>query len=212
MNDNPTQPAPAPVATAPEAKQAAMLARRRLLRGGLSVAPVLMASAPRSVMAGTSCTTASAFTSVALNASHAATMSTCTGKMPDYWKKSDPVKSYWDAGCLERNSSGNPMNTTKQFSTVFGSGYAGMTLMQVLEQPTASDNDELAKYVIAALLNARKGMTMGVLDEATVKTIWTKCSAGSYFEPTAGIHWWTKTSNSAASSGGCLAWLKSTMS
>ncbi len=207
MSDKPNAPFPAP-----GAEQAALIARRRLLRGGLSVAPVLMVSAPRSVMAGTSCTTASAFTSVALNTSHAVTMSTCTGRLPAYWQSTSPVKSYWDAGCLETNSSGAVTNTTKQFSAVFGSGYVGKTLMDVLAQPTGTDTDELAKYVVAALLNARKNMTLGVLDEATVKTIWTNCSTGGYFEPTAGIKWWTKTSNSPASSGGCIAWLKSTMS
>lgn len=212
MNDNPNEPVSAPVDTTLEAKQAALMARRRLLRGGLGVAPVLLISAPRSVMAGTSCTTASAFTSVALDTSHAATMSTCTGKLPSYWLNTSPVKSYWDAGCLEKNSSGNVTNTTKQFSVVFGSGYAGKTLMEVLTQPVASDNDELAKWVIAALLNARKQMNAGVLDEATVKTIWAKCSTGGFFEPTAGIKWWTKTSSSPASSGGCIAWLQSTMS
>lgn len=212
MNDKPNEPMSAPVDGTPGAKQAATLARRRLLRGGLGVAPVLMISAPRSVMAGTSCTTASAFTSVSLNTSHAATMSTCTGRLPAYWQSTNPVKSYWDAGCLVKDSSGNATDTTVAFSTVFGSGYAGKTLMDVLVQPIASNNDELAKYVVAALLNARKGMTVGVLDEATVKTIWTKCSAGGYFEPTAGIYWWTKTSNSTASPGGCIAWLKSTMS
>lgn len=212
MNDKPNEPMPAPVDASPGAKQAAMLARRRLLRGGLGVAPVLMVSAPRSVMAGTSCTTASAFTSVSLNASHAATMSSCTGRLPSYWQSTNPVKSYWDAGCLVKDSFGNATDTTVAFSAVFGSGYAGKSLMDVLVQPIASNNDELAKYVVAALLNARKQMNAGVLDETTVKTIWTNCSTGGYFEPTAGIKWWTKTSSSPASSGGCLAWLKSTMS
>ena len=202
----------APVDTTLEATQAALMARRRLLRGGLGVAPVLMVSAPRSVMAGTSCSTASAFTSVSLNASQAVTMSSCTGRLPSYWQSTNPVKSYWDAGCLVKNSSGNATNTTVAFNAVFGSGYPGKTLMDVLVQPNASNNDELAKYVVAALLNARKQMNAGVLDETTVMTIWTKCSTGGYFEPTAGIKWWTNTSSSPASSGGCLAWLKSTMS
>lgn len=210
MSDKPNAPA-----TTPEATQAALVARRRLLRGGLGVAPVLMVSAPRSVMAG-NCSTASAWTSATLNASHAATTIQTNGKLPSYWQGCGPLlaQSAWPDTCLVLNN-GVRTDTSKPFNSVFTTTYAAynsMSLMQVLGQTAAAGgNDELAKYVIAALLNARTGKTNCIIDELTVQTIWTKCAIGLYFEPTAGVHWTAGQSN-FGSSGGCIAWLKSTMS
>lgn len=195
---------------APEVMQLssdASLTRRRLLRGGLSAAPVLMVSAPRSVMADTfGCRTGSAFTS--LNPSGVvASTAQCAGHLPEYWTSCS--LTYWPATCLHND------NKTKLFNDVFGSanGYGQNTrLLDVLNSPGANAKDKLAKYVVAALLNARKGLTPAeVLNETTVREIWTKCSAGSFYEPTAGVKWYAGMSE-PASSGGCVAWLMSTMS
>lgn len=216
MSDKTNHPVSPSVDATPGAKQAASIARRRLLCGGLGAAPVLMVSAPRSVIAGT-CTTASAWTSVTLNTSHAATTMQTNGKLPLYWQGCGPAlaQSPWPSSCLVLNN-GARTDTSKLFNSVFGPSYAaynGLTLMQVLELNSgAGGNDELAKYVIAALLNVRSGGANCVVSELTVQTIWTKCSTGSYFEPTAGIRWTASSSNSLGSPGGCIAWLKSTMS
>lgn len=113
------------------------------------------------------------------------------------------------------SNSGTRTNNSKPFNSVFTTTYAAygtQSLMQILAQTAAAgSNDELAKYVIAALLNARTSKTNCIVDEFTVQTIWSRCSTGSFFEPTAGIQWTASTSNSAGSPGGCIAWLKSTM-
>jgi hypothetical protein len=212
MSDKPNAPAPTP-----EATQAALIARRRLLRGSLGVAPVLMVSAPRSVMAGT-CSTASAWTSATLNTSHAATTVQTNGRLPAHWKGCGPAlaQSEWPTTCLIVDGNGVRTDKSQPFNSVFSTSYTaynGKSLMDVLGQNAASGgNDELAKYVIAALLNARTGKTNCIVDEFTVQTIWTKCATGSFFEPTAGIQWKASWSNSPGSPGGCIAWLKSTMS
>jgi len=191
------------------ARGPASLARRRLLHGGLSAAPVLMVSAPRSVMAGDiACTTGSAYAMSSLAPSGArVSQPVCSGHVPEYWRSCS--LSYWPGTCLQNTTS------TKKFDEVFGTanGYgASVRLLDVLNSSSATDKDKLAKYVVAALLNVRKGKTPAVvMSESTVREIWTKCSAGSYYEPTAGVFWYSGTSM-PTNSGGVVAWLKSTMS
>jgi hypothetical protein len=195
---------PAPEVTQPNGD--ASLTRRRLLRGSLSAAPVLMVSAPRSVLADTfACKTGSAFTSLNPSGVIASTPQ-CSGHLPEYWTSCS--LTYWPGTCLHND------NKTKLFNDVFGSanGYPNARLLDVLSLPNTNAKDKLAKYVVASLLNARKGLTPAeVLNETTVREIWAKCSAGSFYEPTAGIKWYAGMSE-PASSGGCVAWLMSTMS
>jgi hypothetical protein len=205
MKRKPNDPDPISGNRAPEASPSAWLARRRLLRGGLGAAPVLLVSAPRSVMAG-ACTTASAFTSLSTHSGPVA-LSTCSGRGPDYWKNTS-YQSQWPDSCIR-----NGANATL-FGSIFGAGdeYSGQSLIAILELSATTGKAGLARHVVAALLNARK-VTMvpaSVLSETTLKTVWSDFVAKGYYEPTAGIQWYPD-SSSSGTAGGITQWLKSTM-
>jgi hypothetical protein len=55
-----------------------------------------------------------------------------------------------------------------------------------LRSPTRQD--ALARYIVAALLNAQAGLTPAVTVH-TVRGIWKEYTTQGYFEPTAGVHW-----------------------
>lgn len=175
------------------------------------MAPVMMAAAPRSVMAG-SCTMASAYTSLmSVAASHQATMYTCSGRSPTYWRDCD-VASTWPMSCKSSSTACGTMF----FKDVCGGGYSETTtMMSVLRISVPTVKDQLAQYIVAAFLNARKGgmVPTEVISELTLKTMWQK--AGMYpgwYEPTAGVKWYANYSKPKGAGGGCIAWLKSTMS
>jgi hypothetical protein len=201
MKQSATPPRPADSGGTIDARQAALTARRRILRGGLSAAPVLMAAAPRSVMAGgpMNCVPASSFASI--NASRPDLQFTCGGRTPGYWKQPQ-FFSEWPA----------PYTPTTSFDSVFGStgGYAGKSLLAVLEL-MGGGRDAVARHIVAAVLNAAKGLTpANVLSVAIAKTVWTSFVTKGYYEPTAGIKWYADTSVPAGS-GGIIQWLTSTM-
>jgi len=172
---NPDQPS-----TLPRGSEAmsAQLSRRRLLRAGLGAAPVLMTVASRPVFAGGSgskvCKAPSSF--VSINASVHGKTQYCDGRTPGYWKNHT---SSWP----------HPYETTTKFDTVFGSasGYPNKTLLYVLDLG-GGGKEELARHIVAALLNAAKGWTP-VLTVAMVIDIWQSWATLGYYEPTAGIHW-----------------------
>lgn len=197
---NPTQKTPDTMPNGGSASQqdAALTARRRILRGGLSAAPVLMVSAPRSVMAGTlNCVPASSFASI--NASRPESFSRCSGRTPSYWKQ----QSNWP-GRFERGTLFNDVFVNKY-------AYRQKTLLQVLDLPGSAGEEALAKYIVAALLNAAAGLTLNVLDVGQVKAIWRDYAMNSFYTPTAGIRWYPDYAEPAGS-GGITLWLKSTMS
>jgi hypothetical protein len=51
-----------------------------------------------------------------------------------------------------------------------------------------SDPDNLGMHIVAALLNARKGLTP-ILSESDVINMWNEWATKGYFEPTASVHW-----------------------
>jgi hypothetical protein len=200
MSNLPNQPIPSPDNGAPESKHAALIARRRLLRGGLSVAPVLMASAPRSVMAGGPgvCVPASSFASI--NASRPDRLFTCSGRTPGYWKQSQWFSEWPRPSCVPNG------NDATKFDVVFGGsgGYPGKTLLNVLELPGDTvGRDALARHIVAALLNAKSLKTPdNVLGVSVVMRVWADFVKFGQYEPTAGIKW---------NSDAITTWLKSTM-
>ncbi len=100
------------------------------------------------------------------------------------------------------------------FNSVFGTqgGYGTKTLTEVLRTNSESGRDGLARYLVAAYLNALKGLTAKeVLDVPTVKSIWTSYVARGYYEPTAGIRWFPDHAEPASPRGGLIAWIKTTM-
>ncbi len=100
------------------------------------------------------------------------------------------------------------------FNSVFGNqgGYDKKTLTEVLRLSSNSGRDGLARHLVAAYLNALKGLTPSeVLDVPTIKSIWTSFVARGYYEPTAGIRWFPDYAEPASPRGGLIAWLKTTM-
>lgn len=183
-------------------------ARRRLLRGGLAAAPVLMSVASRPVMAGGQagrCTPASSFASI--NASRPDELYHCSGRTPGYWKQSQ-FFHLWPSPYKPQG------NNATQFDDVFGAagGYPGKTLLDVLSlEGNAGGRDALARHIVAALLNAASGKTPAdVLSVSTVKAIWRDFVSQGYYVPTAGIQWYADHSVPAGT-GGIIGWLQVTM-
>ena len=60
------------------------------------------------------------------------------------------------------------------------------TLLAVLQNP----GDAVAQHLAAALLNVASGL-VPVLSEAMLQTIWLEYTSKGYFEPTAGVKWYS---------------------
>lgn len=177
-------------AQGPQVASAVHEGRRRLLRGSLGTAPVLMMVAHRPVMASTVCTPASSFASI--NASRPDKQYYCTGRSPGYWKQQQWF-SEWPAPYYPVQDK-NIKATLFNDSVAFGSqgGYPRKTLLEVLDpvEGDAGGRNAVARAIVAALLNAASGKTNGVLDVIGVKNIWASYMSKGYYEPTAGIRWY----------------------
>ncbi|QHE86394.1 hypothetical protein [Hydrogenophaga sp. BPS33] len=164
------------------------LSRRRLVRAGLSAAPVVAALKSNSVLAGDhTCIRPSSFSSLA-----AANWKVSQGRAlkTDYECKSH---GYW------KNNSGRlPTNfkeTTKFLSDATGfkqdpgNAYRDLTIQQVLEQGGNRNNAALARHVAAAFLSARAcndDPTQVLLTRAQCKAIW---EGQGRWSPFAGATW-----------------------
>jgi hypothetical protein len=194
-----------PETSADPAMTADGAARRRLLRGGLGAAPLVLSVASRPVMAGT-CTTASAYGSI--NGSRPVKSTSCSGRTPDYWK-GNPAS--WPSG-FRAVAAGTTAPATL-FNDVFpAGGYPGVTLLAVLSMTGTDKTTAMARFCAAAVLNAAATLTPAtVLSAQTAKDVWAAHrSPGGYYEPTAGIRWYADYSTPSGS-GSMLAWLASTM-
>lgn len=212
MTPNPLHDAAEPVA-APDAVRAG---RRRLLRGGLASAPVLLSLTSRPVTAA-NCTNASAHASA--NVSRQDRVYSCSGRGPDYWRLPQNAQR-WPArfsatGNTNSNNQFTPTNSQATlFDNVFGAsgGYPGLTFLQVLSLNATMGRDGLARHCVAAVLNANAGLTPSdVLSEVTVKNIWASFVSRGYYEPTAGIKWYPDYSEPVSPTGGLIAWMQTTM-
>jgi len=128
------------------------IARRRLIRAGLSAAPVLAALKTNSVLAGDhTCIRPSSFSSLA-----AAHMKVSRGRTvrADFECQSH---GYW-----KNKSTGLPGDFKKTkflsgltgFAANPGKSFDGLTLQQVLELPGNRHNAALARHVVASYLTA----------------------------------------------------------
>jgi hypothetical protein len=192
-----------PDADASRTAQAPRLSRRRLLRGGIAAAPVILTVAPGSVLAGTSCTSASAFAS--LNASRTTSLPVCSGHKPDWWCANT---GSWPATCTTSTK-------WQDCGLAIHSSFAGTTtLLNVMKFTETSGHKCVAKHIAAALLNAKTGATPAeVLNEAKVKSVWNEFCPNSSFVPTAGVRWYdvTPTVVVGKTPGGVTGWLQTTM-
>jgi hypothetical protein len=180
-----------------------LTSRRRLLRGGLAAAPVLMTVASRPVMAQ-DCTTSSAHTS--LGGSRQIVQQSCTGRGPAYWIAQNGSKAWPSGYLMQTQGGGTNGKIATTFGSVFGSahGYGDLSMLQVLQAGQSSfDKAGLAAHLVAAVLNAEAGFTpASVLDIAKAQDIWSDYNSMGYFEPTAGVRW---------DSAQTIDWLKTTM-
>lgn len=179
----PTNPPPNPDST-PVAGPDPKATRRRLLQGGLAVGPVLMTLVSRPVLA-LQCQTPSGF--VSGNASVAAGAGPiCAGRTPGYWKQPQHFGA-WTPPYYPTTVAGPGGHTATLFDAIFTPHYSGQTLLDVLATAGGPPND-VARHVVAALLNAAAGLTP-VLTIAAIQGIWNEYITKGYFEPTAGVHW-----------------------
>ncbi|MBN9423583.1 MAG: hypothetical protein J0I91_14060 [Candidatus Accumulibacter sp.] len=163
------------------------ITRRRLLKGGLASAPVLMTIANRPAIAGGLpgvCKTPSAFGSI--NASpHGQADVTCSGRTPGYWKQSQWF-SQWQAPCYPTDVLPVPPGhyATKFHSSTTGfngSIFGTKTMLQVLGTG-GGGAFAVGRHIAAALLNALAGLTP-VLSVGTVRNIWNSYINNGYYIP-----------------------------
>jgi hypothetical protein len=157
--------------------------RRRLLQGGLAAAPVLMTLVSRPVLAQRTplCTTPSGF--VSANASTAGRGISCTGRTQGYWKNLSADQ--WPSPFLP----GTLFNTAFNLSSS-AAPFAGQTLLQVLTQGGGAPIYDVARTIVAALLNAAAGLTP-VLTVQVVRHMWQEYSntGFGFFSPSSGARW-----------------------
>ena len=162
--------------------------RRRLLQGGLAAAPVLLTLVSRPVL-GAPCVSMSG--TISGNTSHSLKhVISCNGLTSGFWRQEQNFSS-WPYPYIPKTVEGVGDRKATKFHPCFaGSQFTGKTLLDVLD-PSTADRDGLARYIVAALLNAQAGKTP-VLTVANVKTIWAECTAKGFFEPTAGVRWYPR--------------------
>lgn len=161
--------------------------RRRLLRAGLTAAPVIMTVASKPVLGGTLCTSASAMGSAASGA--ARTASVCSGLTPNQWKAR--ALQWPTPFCATNQALTDRQATLYHCPTTGFSGhvYGDHTMLEVLDiNEGGSGTTSLGRYMVAALLNACAGRTP-VLTESGVRDMWNDVVNRGYYEPTAGIQW-----------------------
>ncbi|MDP2030209.1 MAG: hypothetical protein Q8K12_11280 [Thiobacillus sp.] len=202
--------------TLPDASQqdAVDQSRRKLTGAALGVSAILTL-ASRPVLAG-QCMTPSAACSG--NLSQHGTPTTCSGRSPGYWKQHPerwPLP-YLPGTCNGGGSVCNKAVNWKD-GTLFHPTFAlvtngignsfladldnnpttpktSLSMMQVMMMNDGAnpwgltDADNLGMHIVAALLNAKKGLTP-VLTELNVINIWNEWASKGYFEPTANVHW-----------------------
>lgn len=207
------------VASTQQPVVAAAASRRKLLKLGAGMAPVLMAFASRSAFACHS-TTPSAFGSVCN--SRPELLQSSSGHSPSYWASNNcqtwPIPYYRTDVCQTSKSSkskgkgddddddddGHSKSCRKKnvaiAATTFKSAFGlvgpfkdSTTLLDVL-QGDNSGSKAVARAVVAALLNAQSGQTpSNILSVSDVIGIWREYISVGYFEPVGGIKWYANT-------------------
>jgi len=168
--------------------------RRRLLRAGLSVAPVMLALKSQSVLAADICIKASAFSSLKaanmkLSHVHNPVVNSCFSH--GYWKTHNhptPYNNKLNSYFLTPLRSGTPLGSVSAGFTTNPAGfYTGLTLQAVLElngNPTKTA--ALARHVAGTFLTAVAYPGTALFTEAQCRLIWD--SQGTW-SPVAGATW-----------------------
>lgn len=175
--------------------------RRGFTRSGLAVSGVLLTLASRPVLGNSVCKTPSGFLSG--NVSTHGTPVTCSGRTPGYWGTNTLSSHRWPqpyltGTCINRKQSqdyrswkgGTMFNDTFLGFKCIGpaSALAPYSMLQVILLGGGDDTYQLGAHCVAALLNARSGLTP-VLTEADIRNMYNEWATKGYFEPTAGVKW-----------------------
>ena len=196
--------------TSPEASPNSEInpSRRRLAGAALGVSAIFTL-ASRPVLAADQCMSPSG--AVSGNLSQHGTPTLCSGRTPGYWKTHSGSwpSPYLPGSCNAGNSCNlvqnwkggtlfHPLFSGTQFMADLdgkpGTPKTSLSLMQVLMLNNGSnpwglaDPDNLGAHIVAALLNAKAGLTP-VLSETDVIGIWNEWVSKGYFEPTANVQW-----------------------
>lgn len=163
-------------------KECRQRARRRFIRGVGMAVPAIMTVQSSSALAA-QCFAPSAAASIALlhsrlDREHA----DCLGRTPGFWKNAakpdHPNHNFWVTAGGEG----------VLFSAVFGSGFPGKTLLDVLNTSGNANYAALGRHLAAAYLNFKIGwVPTTVLSLQDLIDMWNG-RAGSY-SPTAGVTW-----------------------
>jgi hypothetical protein len=180
--------------------------RRRLLRGGVGFAPILLESVPRSLIsAETDAAVLAPFARAAARPG-AAAWERCAGLTPDSW--ADRWLAYeWP---VEYARDGDD---AARFDEIFGEagGYPGMSFLDVLQLPADRSKDGVARLAVAAVLNASKGLTApAVFGVDIIRAMWLYYVSLGYCVPTPGVKWYADTS-APGGAGSIIQWLESGM-
>lgn len=199
-----------PTSTPKSDRDSTNLLRRRLLRGGLAGAPVLLSLSSRSVMACHS-TTPSAFGSI--SASRPDVLVSLSGQPPSFWCNTNNY-GQWPAPYYPKTTYGSGGHTATKFNSIFSnSPFASSTTLLEALKMTGGGNALVASCVVAALLNGATGRTSAVLNVSQAKNMWKEFITKGYFEPTAGVKWYASspvTSMMTAGGGGISGYLYTT--
>jgi len=178
----------------------------------LAGSAVLLTVASRPVLAtGQVCNSPSGF--ISGNVSQHGTPNYCAGRTPGYWMTkmhwAEWPSPYYTCGTLKDGTTCNKWDDWNNDGTTFKdqfscsglnwNNYANYgteqhpkyySMMQVLWMTGSQDPAQLGAHIVAALLNAKKGWTTGVLTEQGVKDIWNEYNSKGYYEPTATVKWY----------------------
>lgn len=187
----------------PEDKSASNAAsgRRRFIQGLGVAVPVVMTVRSPSALASTQCFAPSAAASIALLHSRPDREKLiCSGGTPGFWgnaaKRTHPQHPYWVAvfGADRVNPLPDPNDlfdgiVSPLFSDIFGSGFDGKKVHEVIHLTGGPDTYQLGAHLVAAYCNWKIGWVPStVLDYADLKEMWKYHLTG--YEPTAGVKWY----------------------
>ena len=179
-------------------------ARRRLLKGGLAAAPVVLSVASRPVHAAGVCVNPSGFISVPTFKSRHPNATVCSSNGPTYWKNLSLASWPQMPGS---NPAASLAGVT--FVSVFGSAATGMDPSSTVRAVLVSGNSTpFAQYCIAAYANSVKGVAGWPVTANEARSIWSTVRAtakppGAVTYPAASLQW-----NEAKT----LIWLQTLMS
>lgn len=159
--------------------------RRRFIRGaGLAVPVIMTVQSPSALATWKQCFAPSAAASIALLHSRLDREKLiCAGRSPGFWTSAanptHPNHSFWVTAGGEG----------VLFSSVFGSGFDGKTLKQVLNTTGNANYAALGRHLAASYLNLKIAgwIPPTVFTQSDLVEMWNG-RTGSY-EPTAGVTW-----------------------